>query len=193
GGGGGGGGGGVWEEARHAGPPVRQVGEPEPPVGAPLRQLPPHAIQLGREGLQRFGGEAVRTHRSREKPIQVDPDRHGLAPATAPMVRHSARDVTRAPGRVKALAVGPATPTRYGREPWRVPRLPPTSRRSAAPSPAGRQLAPVWCSRTAASTCCIPGTCATWRRLAPSATCWWWGSTTTIPSGGRRVRDVPSC
>ena len=50
-----------------------------------------HADELGFQPRQILGGEPVRSHRRREQPVQVQPDRHGVTPTTAPEVRHRAR------------------------------------------------------------------------------------------------------
>ena len=87
----------------HVGAPVRQIGERRASRRAPLRRArdgrdPARARAPPASSGARPSAPTAR----REQPIQVEPDRHGLAPATAPMVRHRARGVARAPGRVKA-------------------------------------------------------------------------------------------
>src|SRR5207248_37230 len=50
------------------------------------------------------------SHRRREQPVQVQPDRHGFPPTTAPEVRHRARGVACPPGRVKLRSPFPPPP-----------------------------------------------------------------------------------
>src|SRR5205809_344601 len=56
----------------------------------PSSALLARAGELGLEPRQLLGGEPARPHRRGEEPVQVDPDRHALPPATAPVVRHRA-------------------------------------------------------------------------------------------------------
>ena len=101
----------------HVGAPVRQVGERELARGAAARRA--------RRGRARARARAPPAPRgsspsaptaAASSAVQVEPDRHGLAPATAPVVRHRARGVARAPREGQGSAgCGARRTSRYGR------------------------------------------------------------------------------
>src|SRR5215469_235002 len=161
-------------DAVKVGPPVREVGERKPALRAALGKRATNLVQLGGERYELLRRDSLASpYGPRQQALQVEPDRHGLAPPTAPMIRHRWAGCNSRSREGQGSGHWGTDPFGLSCAPWPLASWRGTRTSCAPPWHPDAATARASCSPMGASTSCMPATCAIWRRHARSATCWW--------------------